>query len=204
MSGWIRVSNLIEHFCWSSLTTPRAPGRGVKAALMSPDRGCAPVSSLRACSGAVWGRAGLFSGWDARRGAPPIAELLASIATTQTARKRTCPSGWDEIGRFAHQFPCMGVSPCGGPWRSTHPDCVPTRPHTAPEQALASLRLYPAPSGNRRVGAPTVAREHRHGLVGAGGLQSEVKGEGWRSQTGGHERRRPPALTKPARSQRAI
>jgi hypothetical protein len=33
-----------------------------------------------------------------------------------------------------------------------------------------------------------------------GGLQSEVKEEGWRSQLGGHERRRSPFLFEPARS----
>ncbi len=217
MSGWIHVSNSTERLFFRPV--PRARGRGVKAALMSPDQGCAH----RACSRSVWGRAGAFSIWDARRDALPIAELLASIATPQTARKDTCPSGWDAAnavafapslgaeapgaqptgcasGRFAHQSPCMGISPCGRSWRSTHPDCVPTRPHTDRDQALTSLRLHPASSGNRLAGAPTVVRQRFVRSGRPGGLQSEVKEEGWRSQPGGHERHRPPGLPEPAGS----
>jgi hypothetical protein len=36
---------------------------------------------------------------------------LPDFATPQIARESTCPSGWGEIGRFAHQIPCMGVQP---------------------------------------------------------------------------------------------
>ena len=36
---------------------------------------------------------------------------LADFATPQTARKSVCPSGWNEIGRFAHQIPGMGSQP---------------------------------------------------------------------------------------------
>ncbi len=36
---------------------------------------------------------------------------LPDFLTPQTARKSVCPSGWDEIGRFAHQIPCMGRQP---------------------------------------------------------------------------------------------
>jgi hypothetical protein len=90
---------------------------------------------LRACSQFIWGRADVFSGWAARRSAPPIARLLASSATPQTARKGTCPSGWGAtnavafvpplgqlhdaqptgcaVGRFGNQTPCMGICPCG-------------------------------------------------------------------------------------------
>jgi hypothetical protein len=69
-----------------------------------------------------------FSGWDARRGAPPIARLWASAATPQTARKGTCPKGWSEIGRLDAPVACMGISPCGASEASTHPDCTPMRP----------------------------------------------------------------------------
>ncbi|PIF26611.1 hypothetical protein CLU88_1474 [Acidovorax sp. 56] len=66
-------------------------------------------------------------GWDARRGAQPIARLLASAATLQTARKDHCPKGWSEIGRLDATAACMGMSPCGASEASTHPDCAPTR-----------------------------------------------------------------------------
>src|SRR5450759_5060626 len=50
---------------------------------------------------------------DGMLGAKSRARLsaLPDFATPQTARKSVCPSGWDEIGRFAHQIPCMGVQP---------------------------------------------------------------------------------------------
>jgi len=59
---------------------------------------------------------------DARRG----------FATPQTARQSACPSGWDEIGRFAHQIPCMGMSPCGvilaGNSSRLRPNATPAKP----------------------------------------------------------------------------
>ncbi|MGH8803273.1 MAG: hypothetical protein ACREXN_00835, partial [Polaromonas sp.] len=50
---------------------------------------------------------------DGTQGAKPKARLVAlpGFATPQTARESTCPAGWAEIGRFAHQIPCMGVQP---------------------------------------------------------------------------------------------
>ena len=50
---------------------------------------------------------------DGMQGAKSKERLVAlpDFATPQTARKSVCPSGWDEIGRFAHQIPCMGVQP---------------------------------------------------------------------------------------------
>lgn len=54
---------------------------------------------------------------------------LPDFSTPQTARKSLCPSGWDEIGRFAHQIPCMGASPCGvmlaGNSSRLHPNAAP-------------------------------------------------------------------------------
>ena len=51
---------------------------------------------------------------DGMQGAKSKARLVAlpDFATPQTARKSVCPSGWGEIGRFAHQILCMGMSPC--------------------------------------------------------------------------------------------
>ena len=51
--------------------------------------------------------------------------LLASGVTPQTARQATCPKGWSEIGRLGAPAACMGMSPCGAPGASTHPDCTP-------------------------------------------------------------------------------
>ena len=50
---------------------------------------------------------------DGMLGAKSKARLsaLADFATPQTARKSVCPSGWNEIGRFAHQIPGMGSQP---------------------------------------------------------------------------------------------
>lgn len=50
---------------------------------------------------------------DGMQGAKSKARLMAlpDFATPQTARKSICPSGWAEIGRFAHQIPCMGAQP---------------------------------------------------------------------------------------------
>jgi hypothetical protein len=47
------------------------------------------------------------------QGAKPKARLFAlpGFATLQTARKTMSPVGWGEIGRFAHQIPCMGRQP---------------------------------------------------------------------------------------------
>lgn len=70
----------------------------------------------------------MFAGWGARRGAPPIAQLLVSAATPQTARKRHGPPGWSEIGRLNASAAGMGISPCGAAEASTHTDCAPTRP----------------------------------------------------------------------------
>jgi fructuronate reductase len=68
--------------------------------------------ALRACLRSKGGRASGLSGWAARRKFQAKACALAEFATPQTARESTCPSGWDEIGRFACQIPCMGLSPC--------------------------------------------------------------------------------------------
>jgi hypothetical protein len=50
---------------------------------------------------------------DGMQGAKPKARLdaLPGFATPQSARKTMSPSGWFEIGRFAHQIPCMGRQP---------------------------------------------------------------------------------------------
>lgn len=50
---------------------------------------------------------------DGMQGAKPQARLYAlpGFATPQAARKTMGPSGWREIGRFAHQIPCMGQRP---------------------------------------------------------------------------------------------
>jgi|GEM_PF-5168436 len=50
---------------------------------------------------------------DGMLGAKSKARLsaLPDFATPQTARKSVCPSGWNEIGRFAHQIPGMGSQP---------------------------------------------------------------------------------------------
>ena len=39
------------------------------------------------------------------------ADAQQGFATPQTSQKDTCPSGWDEIGRFAHPASCMGLQP---------------------------------------------------------------------------------------------
>ena len=91
---------------------------------------------LRACLRSPTGRAAVFSGWDARRGAPSIARLSTSAATPQTARKDHCPKGWSEIGRLGAPAACMGTSPCGASGPPTHPDCAPTRPVRDRKQAL--------------------------------------------------------------------
>ena len=52
----------------------------------------------RACLRSRRGRAAVFAGWAARRGAQWIAPLSTSAATPQTARKDHCPKGWSEIG----------------------------------------------------------------------------------------------------------
>lgn len=63
--------------------------------------------------------------------------------------------------------------------------------------SLTSLRLCPAPTGKQAAGGayPNVACS-----LPQGDLQSEVKEEGWRSQLGGHERRRLPCGIAPAKS----
>jgi hypothetical protein len=50
---------------------------------------------------------------DEMQGAKSKARLdaLPDFATPQIARKSICPSGWNEIGRFTHQIPCMGFEP---------------------------------------------------------------------------------------------
>src|SRR5450830_145770 len=50
---------------------------------------------------------------DGMLGAKSRARLsaLPDFERPQTARKSVCPSGWNEIGRFAHQIPCMGSQP---------------------------------------------------------------------------------------------
>ena len=50
---------------------------------------------------------------DGMLGAKSRARLsaLSDFATPQTAGKSVCLAGWDEIGRFAHQIPCMGTQP---------------------------------------------------------------------------------------------
>ncbi|SFE66500.1 DUF4142 domain-containing protein [Paracidovorax wautersii] len=83
--------------------------------------------ALRTCLRSPRGRAAVWAGWDARRGAQWIARLSTSAATPQTARPHRCPSGWSEIGRLDAPAACMGMSPCGAPEASTHPDCAPTR-----------------------------------------------------------------------------
>jgi hypothetical protein len=65
--------------------------------------------------------------------------------------------------------------------------------------SLTSLRLAPTPSGSLPIHPPTVVRQHLGCSGRLGGLQSEVKEEGWRSQPGGHERRRPRSLPELAR-----
>ena len=82
---------------------------------------------IRTCSISFRGRTSALPGWDARRGERPIARLLASAATPQTARQGTCPQGWREIGRLDAPAACMGMSPCGASEASTPPDCTPMR-----------------------------------------------------------------------------
>ena len=82
---------------------------------------------IRTCSKSFRGRTSALPGWDARRGERPIARLLASAATPQTARQGTCPQGWREIGRLDAPAACMGMSPCGASEASTPPDCTPMR-----------------------------------------------------------------------------
>jgi hypothetical protein len=50
---------------------------------------------------------------DGMQGAKSKARLpaLPDFATPQTARKSVRHAGWGEIGRFAHQIPCMGRRP---------------------------------------------------------------------------------------------
>jgi hypothetical protein len=38
-------------------------------------------------------------------------DALPGFATPQATRKTAGPVGWGEIGRFAHQIPCMGYQP---------------------------------------------------------------------------------------------
>ena len=71
----------------------------------------------------------------------PIARLLASAATPQTARKDHCPKGWSEIGRLDAPAACMGTSPCGAPEASTPPDCAPTRSPERPSADSATFNL---------------------------------------------------------------
>jgi hypothetical protein len=66
--------------------------------------------------------------------------------------------------------------------------------------SLTLLRLYPASPDNRPPDVPTAVYRCLGSSERKGGLQSEVKEEGWRSQPGGHERRRSPFLSEPARS----
>ena len=94
------------------------------------------ASFIRTCSRSFRGRTSTLPGWNARRGAQPIARLLASAATPQTARQGTCPQGWSEIGRLHAPAACMGAGPCGAPGASTPPDCTPMRPPKNIEQAL--------------------------------------------------------------------
>ena len=82
---------------------------------------------IRTCARSFRGRTSALPGWDARRGERPIARLLASAATPQTARQGTCPQGWSEIGRLDAPAACMGMSPCAASEASTHPDCTPMR-----------------------------------------------------------------------------
>ena len=79
----------------------------------------------RTCSKSFWSCTSPLPGWVARRGARPIARLLASAATPQTARQGTCPKGWSEIGRLDAPAACMGMSPCGASEASTPSDCTP-------------------------------------------------------------------------------
>ena len=50
---------------------------------------------------------------DGMLGAKPKARLdaLPGFATPQAARKAMSPAGCGEIGRLAHQIPCMGGQP---------------------------------------------------------------------------------------------
>ncbi|MFN4349685.1 MAG: hypothetical protein ACK4F6_02620 [Hylemonella sp.] len=50
---------------------------------------------------------------DEMQGAKPKArpDVLPGFVTPQIARKTMSPTGWGEIGRFAHQIPCMGYQP---------------------------------------------------------------------------------------------
>ncbi len=50
------------------------------------------------------------------------AQLTAIVAVEPTARRVGAESG-DKAAPAA----CMGMSPCGAPEASTHPDCAPTR-----------------------------------------------------------------------------
>ena len=99
----------------------------------------APRPGLRTCLRSPRGRAAIFAGWDARRGAQWIARLSTSAVTQQTARKDHCPKGWSEIGRLDAPPACMGTSPCGASEASTHPDCAPTRPLRDRKHVLREL-----------------------------------------------------------------
>ena len=113
------------------------------AVLVAPNSTLKDARDLRACSASPTGRAAVFSGWDARRGAPSIARLSTSAATPQTARKGHCPKGWSEIGRLGAPAACMGTSPCGASGPPTHPDCAPTRPVRDTEHALEAAAWPP-------------------------------------------------------------
>jgi len=66
------------------------------------------------------------------QGAKPKArqDALPGFATPQAARKTTGPAGWGEIGRFAHQIPCMGGQPMP---RNIGVQLIPIAPQRAPQ-----------------------------------------------------------------------
>jgi hypothetical protein len=69
---------------------------------------------------------------DGMQGAKSKARLdaLPDFATPQTARKSVRPTGWGEIGRFAHQIPCMGIQPM---LRDVGGQLIPIAPQRGPE-----------------------------------------------------------------------
>ncbi len=69
---------------------------------------------------------------DGVRGAKPKARLdaLPGFATPQVARKIMSPAGWGEIGRFAHQIPCMGYQPM---LRNVGSQLIPIAPQRDPK-----------------------------------------------------------------------
>ena len=69
---------------------------------------------------------------DGMQGAKPKARLdaLPGFATPQAARKTIGPAGWGEIGRFAHQIPCMGRQPM---LQNVGGQLIPIAPQRAPQ-----------------------------------------------------------------------